>query len=115
MTDMEAIPPIRPMTTPSRTVVLRNVAPSRTPILASGQREVREIEVALRKEDVTRTIMTIVKTMKRLKPVSAESRRATSAMDFPPSRMVMKRVEKSWTAPIKIPPRMIHSQAGTKP
>ena len=92
MTDVEAMPPIRPMTTPSRTTVLRKVSPSRTPILASGQSEVREIAVALRKDDVTRTIMTMVKAMNRLKPAPPRVLRATSAMDLPPSRMLMNRV-----------------------
>ena len=115
MTDIEAMPPMRPMTTPSLTTVLRKVSPSLTPILARGQREVREIEVALRNDDVTRTIMTIVKAMKRLNPLSPRVLRATSAIDFPPSRMLMNRVVKSWTAPMKIPPRTTQSQAGTKP
>ena len=86
-----------------------------TPILASGQSEVSEIEVALRNEDVTSTIMTRVKPMKRLNPRVPRVLRATSAIDRPPSRMLTKRLVKSWTAPMKIPPRTIHSQAGTNP
>ena len=92
MTEVEAMPPMRPMTTPSRTTVLRKVSPSLTPILASGQSEVSEIEVALRNDDVTRTIMTSVKAMNRLKPRLPRVLRATSAMDLPPSRMLMNSV-----------------------
>ncbi len=92
MTDIDAMPPMRPMATPSLTTVLRKVSPSRTPILARGQREVREIDVALRNDEVTSTIMMIVKAMKRLKPELPRVFRATSAMDFPPSRMLTKRV-----------------------
>ena len=65
MTDMEAMPPMRPMGTPFRTTVLRKVSPSRTPILLNGQSDVREMDVAARNEDVTRTIMTMVKAMNR--------------------------------------------------
>ena len=73
-----------------------------TPILASGQSEVSEIDVALRNDDVTSTIMTMVKAMNRLNPASPSVLRATSAIDRPPSRMLMNSVVKSWTAPMKI-------------
>src|SRR4030042_6401303 len=69
ITDIDAIPPIRPMTTPSLTTVLRKVCPSTAPSLLSGHREVREMAVALRNEEVTSTIMTMVNPMKRLNPV----------------------------------------------
>src|SRR5665647_633789 len=92
ITEVEAMPPMRPITTPSRRTVLRKVSPSLTPILASGQSEVSEIEVALRKEDVTRTIMTRVKAMNSRNPELPRVLRATSAIDLPPSRMLMKSV-----------------------
>ena len=109
------MPPIRPMMIPSTTCVLRNVWPSVTPIFASGHSEVSEIAVADRNDDVTRTIIRIVNAMMRLNPVLPSVLRATSAIDLPPSRMVMNRVVKSWTAPMKMPPRTTHSHAGTKP
>ncbi len=115
ITEVEAMPPMRPMTTPSTTCVLRNECPSVTPIFASGQSEVSEIAVAERNDDVTSTIITIVNAMMRLKPVRPSVLRATSAIDLPPSRMVMKSVVKSCTAPMKMPPRTTHSQAGTNP
>ena len=115
ITDIEAMPPMRPRTTPSLTTVLRNVCPSTAPSLLSGQSEVSEIEVALRKDDVTSTIMTMVNPMKRLNPALPSVFRATSAIDFPPSLMLTKRAVKSWTAPMKIAPKTTHNQAGTKP
>jgi hypothetical protein len=92
MTEVEAMPPMRPMATPSRTTDLRKVSPSLAPILARGQSEVSEIEVALRKDEVTRTIMTMVKAMNSLKPELPRVLRATSAMDLPLSRMLTKSV-----------------------
>ena len=85
------------------------------PILSSGHSEVREIEVALRNDEVTSTIITMVKAMNRLKPALPRVLRATSAIDLPPSRMTMNSVVKSWTAPMKTPPKTTQSQAGTKP
>ncbi len=92
MTEVEAMPPMRPMTTPSRTTVLRKVSPSLTPILASGQSEVSEMDVALRKDEVTSTIMTSVKAMNSWNPAVPRVLRATSAMDLPPSRMLTNSV-----------------------
>ena len=67
-TDVEAIPPMIPLVTRFSTVVLRKLFPSEIPSFSIGHIEVREIAVALRKEDVTRTIIVIVKRIKRTNP-----------------------------------------------
>jgi len=59
--------------------------------------------------------MTMVNRRKRVNPDLPIVLRAISAIDFPPSRMLAKRAVKSCTAPMKMPPRITHSTAGTKP
>jgi len=73
---------------------------------------VKDIAVMARKAEVTRMIITDAKPMNRAKPRSPRVVRAISAMERPRSRRLMKRVEKSCTAPNSTPPMMIHSQTG---
>ena len=83
--------------------------------MASGHTDVSEIAVAERNDEVTSTIITMVKPMTRLNPCLPRVLRATSASERPPSRTEMNSVVKSCTAPMKIPPSTTHSQAGTNP
>ena len=70
ITDMEAMPPILPIATPSLTTVFKKVSPPVTPILLRGHSDVREIAVAVRNDEVSSTSIRMVKMMKRLKPAA---------------------------------------------
>ena len=80
-----------------------------------GHLEVKAVAVAVKKAEVTKTIITMVKRINNANPGVPRVRRAICAMDLPFSCRLTKRVMKSCTAPMKIPPRITHSQAGTKP
>jgi hypothetical protein len=80
--------------------------------LASGHIEVREIEVAARKAEVTRTISTSEKRMNSVKPPLPRVARAISAIERPPERTETNSAARSCAAPKKMPPRMIQNQPG---
>src|SRR5574341_2081674 len=116
MTDIEAMPPIIPKTVPSGvTSVLKKVELPSTPNLDRGHLEVSETAVAVKNAEVTRTIIIKVNRINKVKPGFPKVFLAISAMERPFSCKLAKRAEKSCTAPMKIPPNTIHSQAGTAP
>ena len=53
--------------------------------------------------------------MTRKKPGLPSARWATCAIDWPLSRMLTKRLEKSWTAPMNTAPKTTQSQTGMYP
>ena len=116
MTDMEAIPPMMPRVCPSAVVsVLSKVCPRESPNFSMGHLEVKAVAVAVRKAEVTKTIITMVKRINKANPGVPSVRLAICAMDLPFSCRLTKSVVKSCTAPMNIPPRTTHNQAGTNP